>query len=346
MGNKPFLLRPSGKDYLWGGSRLKTEFNKEIDLEPLAETWECSTHKDGPSYVVNGEHKGKTLAEVLKMHPEYVGSHPETKGDIPILIKFIDADKDLSLQVHPSDEYAKEHENGQQGKTEMWYVLDAKAKSRLVFGLNNDSNPEKIRTAIEKGTVMKYMQRVPVSKGNIFFVEPGTIHAIGEGCIIAEIQENSNLTYRLYDYDRVDAKGNKRELHVDKALAVARMKSSANPRQPLRVLKYRPGEASELICRCKYFEVNRILVNTEDKNPMKFQSDDMSFRVLLCLEGCVQIRVSCGKSELAKTNEVDGEGVMTTEEVLIVEKGQCVFVPAESEEILIDGKAEFLDVRC
>lgn len=123
---KPFLLTPAGKDYLWGGNRLKTEFNKEIALVPLAETWECSTHPDGPSVIVTGEYAGKTLAELLKEHPEYLGKHPGTEGKLPVLIKFIDAKKNLSVQVHPNDDYAREYENGQLGKTEMWYVMDAR----------------------------------------------------------------------------------------------------------------------------------------------------------------------------------------------------------------------------
>lgn len=130
--NKPLLLRPSGKDYLWGGSRLNDEFEKNIDLTPLAETWECSTHPDGPSYVVGGAFDGQELAEVLRAHPEYLGERHKGENALPILIKFIDAKKDLSVQVHPTDAYAQEHENGQLGKTEMWYVLDAGREARLV----------------------------------------------------------------------------------------------------------------------------------------------------------------------------------------------------------------------
>ena len=169
--NKPFLLRPSGKDYLWGGSRLNDEFVKNIDMSPLAETWECSTHPDGPSYVVGGEFDGSTLAEVLKMHPEYLGSHPETNGELPILIKFIDAKKDLSVQVHPDDAYAKEHEHGQLGKTEMWYVLDAARDAKLVYGLNHNVEADVLRESISNGTVEKYLQKVPIKKDDLFFIE-------------------------------------------------------------------------------------------------------------------------------------------------------------------------------
>src|SRR5699024_9847635 len=127
---------------------------------------------------------------------------------------------------------------------------------------------------------------VPIRKDDLFFIEAGTIHAIGAGALVAEIQENSNLTYRLYDYDRIDKNGKKRELHIDKAMAVANLKSSAAPRQPLRVLKYRPGVANELLCRCKYFEVYRMIVNTDRRQIVRYRADEVSFRVLLCVKGC------------------------------------------------------------
>ena len=202
-GRKPLLLRPSGKDYLWGGSRLNDEFEKNIDMDPLAETWECSTHPDGPSYVVGGAFDGQELAEVLKAHPEYLGERHKGENTLPILIKFIDAKKDLSVQVHPTDEYAQENENGQLGKTEMWYVLDASKDAKLVYGLKRERTEQQMRDAIAKGTLMKDLQWVPVKKDDLFFIKAGTIHAIGAGALVAEIQENSNLTYRLYDYDRV-----------------------------------------------------------------------------------------------------------------------------------------------
>lgn len=191
--NKPLLLRPSGKDYLWGGSRLNDEFEKNIDMDPLAETWECSTHPDGPSYVVSGEFGGQELAEVLRAHPEYLGERHKGENTLPILIKFIDAKKDLSVQVHPTDEYAQENENGQLGKTEMWYVLDAGRDAKLVYGLKQNCTKAEMRRAIADGTVMKYLQKVPIHKDDLFFIQAGTVHAIGAGALVAEIQENSNL---------------------------------------------------------------------------------------------------------------------------------------------------------
>lgn len=322
--NYPFILQPSGKDYLWGGQRLNTEFEKQIDLDPLAETWECSTHPDGPSIVKTGGFKGQTLSKVISDNPHFLGArHSEDKA-LPILIKFIDAKSDLSVQVHPNDEYAKAYEDGQLGKTEMWYVLDAAKDARLVYGLKKDCTKEQIRESIEKGKLSNLLQSVKVNKDDLFFIEAGTIHAIGAGCLIAEIQENSNLTYRLYDYDRVGKDGKKRELHIDKSLKVANLKSSSEPKQPLRVLKYRPGVAKELLSRCKYFEVYRMLVNTERRQSVTYASDNLSFRVLLCIKGC---------------------GVLNFEDKsLEFFKGDCIFVPADSVEIKIHGHAHFLDI--
>lgn len=322
---EPIFLRPTGKDYLWGGSRINDEFGKGIALEPLAETWECSTHPDGPSFAVGGEFDGQSLAEILKAHPEYLGTHPERGEGLPILIKFIDARRNLSVQVHPTDDFAAAHENGQRGKTEMWYVLDAAKDAKLVYGLRHDTDAEALRESIENGTVEKHLQTVPIAKNDVFFIEAGTIHAIGAGALIAEIQQSSNLTYRLYDYDRVDKNGHKRPLHVQKALAAANLRSSTAPRQPMRVLHYRPGCASELLCRCKYFEVYRMLVNTERRQKVAYRADAMSFRVLLCVDGCGTVSFCNSASNIYK--------------------GDCVFLPADSVELSLHGQLQLLDIR-
>ena len=323
--NEPLLLRPVGKDYLWGGNRLNDAFEKNIPMSPLAETWECSTHPDGRSMVSGGCFDGQTLAQVLHDYPEYLGQRHSGEKSLPILIKFIDAKKDLSVQVHPGDDYARSHEDGQLGKTEMWYVLDAKPGTKLVYGLQRDCTKQTLCRAIADGTVMKYLQKVPIHKDDLFFIPPGTIHAIGAGALVAEIQESSNLTYRLYDYDRVDKNGQKRPLHIEKALDVANLQSSAAPRQPLRVLKYRRGVASELLCRCKYFEVSRMLVNTERRQIVEYAADELAFRVLLCVGGCGTIAYDGG--------------------VIPFYKGDCIFVPASSVTMTIHGQAQFLDVK-
>lgn len=333
LNYSPFLLRPAGKDYLWGGSRLKDEFSKELDMTPLAETWECSTHPDGTSSVASGKFKGRLLSEVLSEHPELLGSNikidPSKKfnGELPILIKLIDAKKDLSVQVHPDDEYAKRNENGSLGKTEMWYVVDAVKDSKLVYGFYHDMEKETLDESLKKGTVEKYLRKVSIHKDDVFYIEAGTVHAIGAGSLIAEIQENSNLTYRMYDYNRIDKDGSKRPLHIEKALDVVNLKSNAEPRQPMRVLQYKRGIATEFLCRCKYFQVERVLLNTErTRNMAKYQTNQNSFQVLLCLDGC---------------------GVCFDESnSMNFFKGDCIFVPANSKPLKLHGKAQLLKVSC
>lgn len=333
MERKPFLLKPAAKDYLWGGSRLNDDFAKGIDMTPLAETWECSTHPDGPSVISSGEFEGMELAELLKRFPEFLGTHPLSnpylqKGELPILIKFIDAKKDLSVQVHPDDDYARKVEHELFGKTEMWYVLDAAKDAKLVYGFYHDMDKEKLRCSLEQGTVEKYLQKVKVHKDDVFFIESGTVHAIGAGALIAEIQENSNLTYRMFDYNRRDKNGNLRELHVDKALDVVNLKKSSEPRQPLRLLKYQRGWATELLCRCQYFQVERMLLNTEACREMAdFQTNESSFQVLLCTSGCGLLMYG-------------GTGALQ------FFKGDCIFVPAGSVPIKIHGNAQLLKVVC
>ena len=294
---------------------------------------ECSTHPDGPSVIARGEFEGMELAELLRRFPEFIGEHPRSNpyleaGELPILIKFIDAKKDLSVQVHPDDEYARNKEGELFGKTEMWYVLDAAKDAKLVYGFYHDIDKKKLRHSIENGTVEKYLQKVPVHRDDVFFIEAGTVHAIGAGALIAEIQENSNLTYRLYDYNRRDKQGKLRELHVDKALDVVDLRQSSEPRQPLRVLKYRRGWASELLCRCQYFQVERMLLNTESCREMAdFYTDKNSFQVLLCTSGCGLLLYG-------------GSGVLQ------FFKGDCIFVPAGSVPLKIHGSAQMLKVTC
>ena len=268
-------LQPCGKDYLWGGTRLRDEYGKKIDLTPLAETWECSVHPDGPSMIANGEFKGQTLAEVLKRHPEYLGSKVKN-GELPVLVKFIDAKQDLSVQVHPDDEYAREKEKDN-GKTEMWYIIDADEGASLIYGFKHKVSKEILVRAIEKGELDKHLQKVEVHKGDLFFVPAGTVHGIGKGILLAEVQESSNVTYRVYDYDRVDKNGKKRELHFDKAVQVMDMGIAPDIKQKKRLVKYYPGCSRELLCRCKYFETERIQVT----KGFSFSVMDNSFQVLM-----------------------------------------------------------------
>lgn len=324
--NIPFLLKLSAKDYLWGGSRLNDDFNYNVDSNPFAEAWLCSTHPDGESTTINGEN----LSEVLFKHPDWLGSHPINltggKTELPILIKMIDAKSDLSVQVHPDDDYAKANENGSWGKTELWYVLDAKPNSELIYGFCRDVTPMQVKESINNGSIIKLLNHVPVQKNDLFYIESGTVHAIGAGCLIAEIQQNSNLTYRLYDYDRLGKDGKKRQLHIDKALSVANLSSASAPRQPMRVINYNNGCATELLSRCKYFQVERILLNSEGRKLAHYKTGSNSFHVMLCINGC---------------------GVLFGEKFMLnFFKGDCIFIPADSIHLNLHGQAQILDVSC
>ena len=317
--NKPFSLIPAYKDYLWGGDRLKKDFNKECDIYPLAESWEASVHPDGLSYVGDGEYAGKSLKEVLDMHKDYLGSRNDT---FPILVKFIDAKNDLSVQVHPDDDYARIHENDN-GKTEMWYVLDALDNTKLIYGLKHECTKDDIRKGIEDGNITNLLNYYDVKKDDVFFIPSGTIHAILAGSLIVEVQESSNVTYRLYDYKRVDKYGKSRRLDVDKALDVANLKGNDNLLRPMSIFRFKKGEVRQLLSRCKYFEMEKLMI---DSDGLLYKSDELSFRILLCIDGQ-------GKMEF------DGD-------LIEMMAGKCIFVPANSVDIKLSGKAKFLDIRC
>lgn len=227
-----------------------TEFGKEYDGDKLAETWELSCHPDGPSYVANGEYAGETLSEYILMEGKKVtGTHSRHYSQFPLLIKFIDAKDDLSIQVHPDDEYAMKNE-GQYGKTEMWYIVDCEEGASLYYGFSREVSKEEFEERIKNKTLLEVLNKVEVHKGDVLFIEPGTIHAIGKGNLIAEIQENSNVTYRVYDYGRKDANGKERDLHIEKALQVTK-------RVPiLRKKSFEPH-----IVDCDYFTVDKVVLD-------------------------------------------------------------------------------------
>lgn len=212
-------LKPACKDYLWGGERLRDEYHISFAGHPLAEAWVLSGHPDGPSVIENGPHAGRSLRDyIAEAGPSLLGRGAQR--ELPILIKLIDAARDLSVQVHPSDEYALSHEH-QNGKTEAWYILDAQPGARLYYGFQKALTAEEVSAAVAQGTLTDLLQSVPVRSGDLFFIPPGTVHAIGAGILLAEVQQSSNVTYRLYDYNRRGADGALRPLHLEKALAVA-----------------------------------------------------------------------------------------------------------------------------
>ncbi len=300
-----YQLIPACKDYIWGGQRLKTDFGIQSGLNPLSEAWVLSCHPDGPSVLADGPDRGMTLRAWLdKAGKEALGTACEAFEDFPMLIKLIDAKKDLSIQVHPSDAYALEHE-GQYGKTEMWVVLDAEPGASLYYGFDREVSLEEFSSRVSDGTLTEVLRKVPVKPGDVFFIPSGTLHAIGAGLVIAEIQQNSNVTYRVFDYGRLGADGKPRPLHVEKALAVT-------DRRPAPALDF-----GDHLGDCRYF--------TTDGHQGDFRGDcdGTSFHALLFTDG--QGSLTCG----GETREV--------------KKGQCWFLPAGSGEYQVTGDLRTLD---
>ncbi|MCM1577368.1 MAG: mannose-6-phosphate isomerase, class I [Ruminococcus sp.] len=314
----PVKLKPAFKDYLWGGTRLRDDFGKECDYEKIAESWELSCHKDGASVVASGEFAGLTLAEYIEKNKGVLGTNCGRFENFPILIKLIDAKDNLSVQVHPNNEYAQRVE-GEYGKTEMWYIVDCDEGAELLYGFKKEISKEEFRERIENNTLPEVTNSVPVKKGDVFFIEAGTLHAIGKGILIAEIQQNSNTTYRIYDYGRVGADGRPRQLHIDKAVEVTNL-CPATP-YPAADCFEENGAVKRLLAKCEYFTVYSVDVEKE----AEFTADETSFNSVLILEG---------------------EAVMTAgEESLDLKKGDSVFVPAGCGEYRITGKCRAVLTR-
>lgn len=299
---EPFKLIPPVKDYLWGGTRLRDEYGKKGGTHRIAESWELACHKDGMSIISRlGKYNGMTLKEFIEKKPEILGEDFKKFDNFPVLIKLIDARDNLSIQVHPDDKYALKHE-GEYGKTEMWYVIDCEPDSELIYGFKNKISKEDFRKAIEDNTLLDKVNRIPVKKGDVFFIRAGTLHAIGKGILIAEIQQNSNATYRVYDYDRRDADGNKRELHIDKAIEVTNLKPSEIPEK---------NKNSKLLARCKYFRAYKEDIESESK----WHRNKSSFTHILVIEGA------------GRLYSIDNENYFNYN--MNFTKGESIFIPAD-----------------
>ncbi|MBP1969228.1 mannose-6-phosphate isomerase [Virgibacillus natechei] len=219
MDNEPIFLKPVFQERIWGGQKLQTEYNYDILFEKTGEAWVISAHPNGASVITNGLLEGKTLADAWNEHGELFNKKAGTNEEYPLLVKMLDANDDLSVQVHPNDSFACDVEGQPYGKTECWYVLSAEADAEIVLGHHAESR-EELEQMMDAGKWDALLKRVTVQAGDFFYVPSGTIHAIGKGIVILEIQQSSDITYRVYDYERTDAAGNKRELHLDRAKQV------------------------------------------------------------------------------------------------------------------------------
>ena len=213
---EPMFLKPVFQEKIWGGSRLRSVFGFDIPNDKIGEDWAISAHPHGVSVVENGEYQGQKLDELWQNHKELFGN--PTEPVFPLLIKILDAEDEVSVQVHPDDAYGMKHE-GELGKTECWYIIDAEPGAEIIYG-HHAKTREELAEMIQEGRWDDLLKKVPVKKGDFFYVPSGTIHAIGKGIMILETQQSSDTTYRVYDYDRKDANGNTRELHIQQSIDV------------------------------------------------------------------------------------------------------------------------------
>lgn len=305
-------------DYIWGGNRLREEYGKELSSDKIAESWELSCHKDGQSVIADGEYKGKTLSEYIAAKGNAVlGTNCARFEYFPILIKLIDAKDNLSVQVHPSNDYAMRVE-GEYGKTEMWYIVDCEEGAELLYGFKHEISREEFAQRIADNTLLEVTNNVPVHKGDVFFIEAGTLHAIGKGILIAEIQQNSNTTYRIYDYGRVGADGKPRQLHVEKACEVTQLVPPKYPTKAQGAPQKIDGGVMTLLRSCEYFNVNRLQLDGE----VKLTAGDGSFNSVLVLDGECTITANSGS--------------------VCAKKGDSVFVDAGTGSYTIKGSGQLI----
>ena len=360
-------IHPACKQYLWGGEKLIREYGISSQNTPLAEAWVLSAHSDGDSRISFSDEacflEGESFAEYLKSHPEAAGTLGKAFPFFPTLIKLIDAKKALSIQVHPDDSFALSRE-GQYGKTEMWIVLEREEGAFLYFGFQRDYTEEEIRRAIEEENFPSLLCKVMVEPGDVFFIPAGTVHAIGAGILLAEVQQNSNLTYRVYDYGRKDAQGNTRELHVEKALEVMDRKQLSSYRQEAfkkqgtkAVEEDAVGKSTEgkdvagknvyleRIGSCEYFTVDRLFL--EDNAFYSGKLTKESFLSLLVLEGegvLTEETKRCEDMHQESSREYKQEksSFAGKKEQRFVKKGESYFLPAEEGQWSLKGTGKFL----
>ncbi|UGS24243.1 class I mannose-6-phosphate isomerase [Flavobacterium channae] len=313
----PLTFTPILKDRIWGGTKLKTYLNKPIVSETTGESWEISTVPSDISVVATGVLKGKNINEIIDLYPEEIlGKSVISRfgKQFPLLFKFIDAKEDLSIQLHPNDTLAKERHNSF-GKTEMWYVMQADESARLVVGFKKDSNKEEYLAYLENKNLIDLLNEYPVSKGDVFFLETGTIHAIGAGVVVAEIQQTSDVTYRIYDWDRVDANGNGRELHTELALDAINYQTT-----PSKIDYKEEVNKSAGVVNCPYFVTNIIAL----QETYIWKKVKEAFTVFMCTNGQFEMIVNG--------------------EIQRYRMGDTILIPACIENLTLRGKATLLEI--
>ncbi|KML32021.1 mannose-6-phosphate isomerase, class I [Rossellomorea marisflavi] len=310
--NQPLFLTPVFQERIWGGTALRDQFGYDIPSDKTGECWAISGHPNGQSTVRSGEFAGKTVGELWDQHPELFGNYDSPV--FPLLTKILDANADLSVQVHPDDSYANINENGELGKTECWYIIDCDEGADMIFG-HNALSKEEFTSMIEKGEWSDLLRRVKIKPGDFFYVLSGTIHALCTGTLVLETQQSSDTTYRVYDYDRTDADGNTRELHIDKSIDVTTIPHTAESVDPK--VDSRDGVTITTFVEAEYFTVHK----WEVSGHASF-IQDKPFQLASVLSG-------------AGTLRVQGEDH-------VLEKGMHLIIPADVETFEVEGQVELI----
>lgn len=328
----PFKFNPVFKNYIWGGRELE-KLGKKLPVGIVAESWEISSHQDGVSTIANGDYTGWPITDIIeKFGVDIVGREVHAAhGRLPLLIKFIDANNRLSVQVHPNDEYARIHENGELGKNEIWYILAAKPGAKLVYGTRPGITREDFERAVREDKIMECLNEIEVLPGDVLNIPSGLVHAIGEGIVLAEIQQSSNTTYRVFDYNRVDSKGNKRPLHIEKALEVMEF-SPETGEAKTKGLDVRLDSTSIKSYKIanKYFSVEEYLID----GLVQENADGSRFYIYVFVEGEAEIKYNEGAIEAKKGDTVLIPATMGNYSI----KGRCrvlkTYVPNLEKDIM------------
>jgi mannose-6-phosphate isomerase len=313
MHNYPIKFYPILKEKIWGGTKLMTQLHKKSTSKNVGESWELSDVEHNVSVVSNGKLKGKTLRELLETYKEEligINNYNRFGNNFPLLIKYIDAKQDLSVQVHPNDALAKERHNSF-GKTEMWYIMQADQGSKLIVGFNKEITPDQYLNYVAEKKIPSILNYERVKAADAFFIEPGTVHTIGAGIVLAEIQQTSDITYRIYDWDRVDDKGNPRELHTDLAIEAINFSDKIKAKHQYSTFI----NSLNTIVKCEYFTTNFIHVVGE--KGLDYTESD-SFVIFMCVQGKATISVDEHSEKL--------------------NLGETVLIPATANKVMIASK--------
>ena len=313
----PLQFDPIFKDRIWGGQKLKTQFNKPIVSKTTGESWELSAVEDAISIVSNGAFKGKLITELIDLYPnEILGTTVFNRfgKQFPLLFKFLDAKEDLSIQVHPNDALAKARHRSF-GKTEMWYVMQADEGAEIIVGFKENSNQEEYLKSLENRKLLTILNKIGVKEGEVFFLETGTVHAIGAGLVIAEIQQTSDITYRIFDFERMDSNGTKRELHVDLALEAINYQKIETQK-----IYFKEPNSSNPVVDCPFFTTNFIPLTEK----MAVEKNGNSFTVYMCVDGAFEISIE--------------------KEYFSYKKGDTVLIPAALKNYFLSGNASILEI--